>query len=395
MDRKLLDYCSTDNQKKLMECYIEAGNNARAVAKQLNLSHGNVARTIRNIKSRAARAGYAPEYGLENPLPPIYRAKKVAVYNRATESTPAHWLSGVADEQAIEEINNSIAEGVLEGIRGKSKAYKTPTRTDSNLLNAIIIGDAHIGLLAHGIETLDGDFDLKICQAQIKAAVDYLMRYAPPAEEGLLVNVGDWFHANDPSFNTPRGGNKLDVDGRHHKTFYIGGLLQRYIIDSMLKRHKHVTVINAKGNHDFDIAKYMGTALGFYYENNDRVTVQPTIGDFNYFRFGKNIIQVNHHENCKPEKLAALMFKHQREAMAECIWRYCWGGHVHHKRVFDITELDVTFESFRNLAPSDAWHASHGYQSPKMMTRKTLHRDFGEIDQGYVNHLMLEAEEVD
>ena len=67
--------------------------------------------------------------------------------------------------------------------------------------------------------------------------------------------------------------------------------------------------------------------------------------------------------------------------------RYWWTGHIHHDRVVDHTGCRV--ESFRVLAPGDAWHNESGYRAARDMKAVVLHKIHGEVARHVVNPDML------
>jgi hypothetical protein len=60
--------------------------------------------------------------------------------------------------------------------------------------------------------------------------------------------------------------------------------------------------------------------------------------------------------------------------------RHWYCGHIHHKD-HDKEHPGVTIETFRTLAPKDAWHAGQGYRSGRDMHCIVHHREFGELER--------------
>ena len=69
----------------------------------------------------------------------------------------------------------------------------------------------------------DDDWDIKIATKVLIDAVDRLAGRVGNAKTGVLVNVGDFFHA-DSSANTTTKGTPVDVDTRIGKNFKLAGL---------------------------------------------------------------------------------------------------------------------------------------------------------------------------
>jgi hypothetical protein len=85
--------------------------------------------------------------------------------------------------------------------------------------------------------------------------------------------------------------------------------------------------------------------------------------------------------------LPLIMATDQPEKWGQSEYRYWWTGHVHHDQVKDYEGCRV--ESFRILAPADAWAANHGYRAASDMKAIILHKDYGEVARHVVNPAML------
>ena len=83
----------------------------------------------------------------------------------------------------------------------------------------------------------DDDWDIKIATEVLINATARLANRVGNAETGVLLNVGDFFHA-DSSFNTTTKGTPVDVDTRIGKTFKLAGRLFQILISKMLETHK-------------------------------------------------------------------------------------------------------------------------------------------------------------
>jgi hypothetical protein len=93
---------------------------------------------------------------------------------------------------------------------------------------------------------------------------------ASHAHTGILVNLGDFFHANNIK-NETGSGTPLDVDGRAGMVIEAAGRLYKRLITRMLESHKEVWIINVRGNHDPDAALWLNAMIKMYYENEKRV----------------------------------------------------------------------------------------------------------------------------
>lgn len=264
----------------------------------------------------------------------------------------------------------------------------SPSVTSDDTLTVIPFGDPHLGMYSWKDETGD-DFDLTIAENDLCGAVDRLVKCTPASKQCLIVNLGDFFHADNNSGETSRGHNKLDTDTRWAKVLLVGLKAMRQCIASALEHHEKVTVINAIGNHDDHSSMFLTIALSNIYESEPRVHIidNPTIT--HYFDFGENLIGVHHGHTIKPDKLPLIMATDKPQEWARCKYRYWLCGHLHQDIAREYQGVRV--ESFRTLAGRDAWAASMGYRSGRDMKAIVLHKNFGEVARHLVSVDMLRA----
>lgn len=263
---------------------------------------------------------------------------------------------------------------------------KGPHRKD--LLTVYPIGDHHVAMYSWAEET-GADYDIKIADNLLTSAMAYLVENAPASEQAVIVNVGDFFHVDNLKNETSRSGNTLDVDTRYAAMIRAGVKMLRTCVDTALEKHKAVKVISACGNHDDIGALWLSLALSLLYENNPRVTIETGPGKFHYHHFGKVLLGVTHGDTGKPEKLAGVMAADQPQLWGSTAFRYWLTGHVHNRKQLELP--GVMWETFRTLAPADAWANAAGYRAGRDMTSITFHAEHGEIGRNTFNVSMLEA----
>ena len=295
------------------------------------------------------------------------------------------WVREKAGEPGPEQIAQAIRDA-LDGVH-RPEPVATPKQTLRDLLTCYPIGDAHFGMYSWAEET-GADYDLKIAERLLVAAVTHLVNLAPPSDEALFVDVGDFAHYDNIRGQTERNANALDVDTRYHamircvlRTLCAG-------IDMALTKHKTVTVACTPGNHNDMGAAWMIEALALYYSRNRRVKVLTKAGKFLYHEFGKVLIGVTHGDTGKPEKLAGVMAADQPEAWGRTVHRHWLTGHVHNKSQLELP--GVLWETFRTLAPRDAWANAAGYRAGRDMQAIVYHREHGEVARHCFNVGMLE-----
>jgi hypothetical protein len=260
---------------------------------------------------------------------------------------------------------------------------------DPNMLNMFVWGDPHIGLLAHARETGD-NFDLKIATQDLRRSADMLVQRAPAAAHACFVEVGDLWHAQDDTQRTPRGQNKLDVDGRRAKILDEGLAAVEYMIRRLLVTHQTVSVVLVPGNHDPDMAIITRALLTALFRENPRVTILDNADPWIYLPFGRNLFLFNHGDKkAKPQELGEIMLADRPELAGHCLNRYALTGHVHHKNRAEFRW--GWWESFNSLCAQDFWHRGEGYRSKRLVELVTYHREYGEAQRRTLSLTELRA----
>jgi len=380
--KTLLDFCETDRQREVMES-LEKTNSISKTASALKIDRRNVQRCKQRIIKLAKTRGMLGDLKNKGAVPEGFYAE-TSVKRRLNPETGEmdiieDWTKSRRDKEAAATVIQAFVEGLAEDIKPAKKTKPLKLQTDQ-LATAIIIGDAHLGMLAHALETLDADHDLTTATEDLRAAIDYCVDCAPASNEGWFVNVGDFLHTNDSKHVTPGSGNLMDISSRHNQTMRAAGALIRYCISKMLTKFNVVKVINARGNHDEDAAFSLNYMLECVYEGEPRVEVQGNDSRFNFLEFGKNLVGINHGDKMNAHRLAGTMTRNQSEAFGRTKNWYYWLGHIHHETVKE-HDSGIIMRSFPTLAPTDAWHADSGYGARSAITSITLHSEFGPVNE--------------
>jgi len=307
--------------------------------------------------------------------PPGYHLRGVSTLVDAHGKPKQTWVKTVKNQEDPMAILDQFQIAVANRNIPQTKPVKAPTIADKDLLTVYPIGDNHTGLLSWGEETGE-DFDLHIVEKNLYAAVDHLVNLSPPSEQALIINLGDFYHADNPDSRT-RSGHVLDVDSRWAKVFRIGVMIMTRCIDRALEKHKKVNVISAVGNHDMCSALMLTTCLAHHYRTDPRVFIDTSPAMFHWFEFGECLLGVHHGHTAKAADLPAIMAFDKKEAWARTSFRQWYCGHVHHSKVQEYR--GVTVEYFRTLAARDAWHAGQGYRSGRSMISDIWHKTRGRI----------------
>ena len=362
--KHLLDFCKTDSQRRTIEAVIKHGSNNKA-SKELGVQRRTVDKAVNRVK------GYANVYDSEG-----FNVKGRSTLRDADGNIKIEWTKTERSKEEIQELVDSILD-VCEDYKGMVKLVKPAKKFSKDLLNIIPMGDPHLGMLAWSDETGSDNFDSKIAERELVGAVTRLVSLAPPAETTLLLNLGDFFHADNHG-NTTTKGTPVDVDGRYGKILSIGISMMITCVELALQRSKFVVVKNLIGNHDDHTSLALASALDCFFAKNPRVTIDTSNNKFWYYRFGNCLFGATHGDTCKLVDLPQIMATDQAENWGETSkgFRYWHTGHVHHDTVKDLRGVQVA--TYKTLAPRDAWHSAKGYRSQQDMKLITYHKDYGE-----------------
>ena len=381
VDPKLYEYAN-ERQAECLRALEEAGSK-RGAARLLGIDNANVVRAIKRVEAKAARAGYAPGHWKDG-VAPGYAMGKVTV-QRGPNGVERVWERQHPEFNALQEAVEIMADGLASSLK-PLPSIMAPEYTDNELLCVIPMGDPHFGMMAWGLESGE-NFDLQIAEQLTFDAVDRLVALSPPSKTAILLNLGDFFHADNATNRTPQSGAQLDVDGRFQKIADVGFRAMIRCVTRMLERHTNVIVRNNRGNHDPHQAYMLSLAMNAFFHDNPRVTVEMSPSSFWYYRFGEVLIGSVHGDGAKLTDLPAIMacdVKHDWAASTFRVW-HC--GHFHHDQLKDYR--GCTVETHRTLAAKDAWHAHQGYRSYRDMKCIVYHREFGEVNRIRCNINMI------
>lgn len=385
-DETLLQY-ATERQAECLLAYWEHGT-IRKAADALGVNNRAVWGAIDAVRKKAARQGHSPEHDMTRTVPDGFKVKGVSTYYDKDGKPRGQWVKSAEDRERQLEIMREAIEAMAEDLP-RLAAVPAPTDTDGRLMACYPIGDLHVGMLSWPEETGE-DWNLQLAEQIQCAAMARLVALSPAAEVATIINLGDWFHYDNMEGVTSRSGHSLDRDGRFAKMARVGVKIMRQCIDSALKKHGRVHVINVGGNHDDTAAIMLRVCLANAYENEPRVTIDQTPGGFNYFRHGSVLVGCHHGHSAKAERLPGVMASDRAKDWGETVHRYWWTGHVHHQSLKDFP--GVTVESFRTLAAKDAYASWGGYRAPRDMKCIVLDVDDGEVLRITANVGMVERQ---
>jgi hypothetical protein len=357
---------------------IEKHGGQRKACKALGLTRSALQDSLNRLKIAAARKGYAPDHDMNKTVPDGYMVKGVSTFYDKDGKPRAQWVKSSADMDRQAELMRIAVAALSEDVRGLAKPVEAPATALSDLLCVYPMGDPHFGLYAWAKECGD-NFDLNEARRLTMGAVDRLVASAPASETAILLPLGDVFHANDQTNQTPAHKHQLDVDSRFVHVLQVGIETFRHAILRLLEKHQKVVCRFVSGNHDPQAVWALAFTIAAYFDNEPRVEVDLSPAKHWFYRFGKVLLGATHGDTTKPDQLLGVMACDRAEDWGQTKHRHWYCGHVHHSSVKEYP--GVTVETFRTLAASDAYAAGHGYRAGRDMRLIVLHSEHGEIER--------------
>ena len=353
------------------------GYAVRRVSTTTDASGETVAQSIASAPAGEYAATVAP-------VPEGHDVRGVSTLLGADGEVRAQWIKTSAADTAHRAWLDALP-ALLDPVRGAVEPAP-PVDAESDDLVVYVIGDAHIGMLSWAPET-GASWDVARAEAMTAAASDKLFSATPSTRRALVVNVGDFQHADSPSNATPEGGNRLDVDGRDTKVRRaVMRTIRRYIGRALVK-HDLVEYINQPGNHDPYATAWLGLALEALYEREPRVRIDTSPAEHRVVEHGQVMIGVTHKPR-QGEDLGHLLAAKWPEIWGRTTYRTWLCGHVHHESRKERAGFLV--ETFGTLAPADAWHARQGYMARRRMSAIVYSPTSGEVGRHTVYASELE-----
>jgi hypothetical protein len=315
------------------------------------------------------------------PVPPGHLVTKTTTRIDADGRVGMQYVTAKAEAVARwEATKTAITEFVAEHVRPVDPV-PAPTVTDADQISVYNLGDPHVGMLAWAPEVGES-FDLKIAERELCQCFEMLVDRAPATERAIVTNLGDFWHAQGADQLTPRGKNKLDVDGRKGKVGNVGLAILHTLIDSALRKHERVDFRSLPGNHDPDDAFWIAAEVRAWYRHEPRVTVHDAFNPYQFEQFGNCLFGWCHGDGAKLEALGEIMSVDARAEWGVTDHHYWHVGHVHHNQVKELR--GCTVETHNTLAGRDAWHHHSGYRSKRMLRVHVYHREWGLDSVGVV-----------
>ena len=374
---ELKRFATSERRLTVIQAVIDNQSNNKA-AKELGCSRRTVDKMIKRLEAKAATQAVAPHRNVDRETMEGFEAKRVSTAYKEDGTIALQWVIQEPEKRNMKQKLDAMLEGMQDDLTGFKDAVKAPKKVNSDYLAMYMMGDHHFGLLADNQTKMagdDGDWDVKIATSILVDSTNRLASRVGDAEIGVLLNVGDFFHA-DSSANTTTKGTPVDVDTRIAKTFKLAGRLFQTLINKMLETHKQVVVINVRGNHDSDMACHLSSCIELLYAKEKRVNVLQNYSKFIHYQWHNNLFVFHHGDRMKHEQILQAVIRNLDDEWSQSKNRYCHLGHIHHHTAREVGSMH--FEHWGSLTATDQWHSDSGYGAERSMTAVVYHKDTGE-----------------
>ena len=339
---------------------LRAGKTTKEISDQYGMSQRVVQRRIKNLKDSGFDPANDREYN--NPENQLVSGYSTLVRHKHKDDSSTgrvmEWVKTNVHISKQVETAGAIVESMIEEIKPLPVIPFKNTVATTDQFTVIPIGDPHIGLMTWSKEVGE-DWDIKIADRVYRKVFKRLLSNLPDTEECILVNTGDFFHADNIQGETSRSKHKLDLDGRHGKWLDAGFVVIRMFIDACLRKYKKVEFINVPGNHDDILGRAIGSYVWQLYRDNPRITVQKGDSPFQYVKRGKVLLGFAHGHTCRLSSLPGKMADDQFKLWGKTTYRHWITGHVHHNSWTQFKEHPgCKVETVGIIPPKDAY--AHG-----------------------------------
>jgi hypothetical protein len=257
-----------------------------------------------------------------------------------------------------------LLEDIQNLIENYSPKYPKIKRVKGEHLLVINPADIHIGKLGVALETGD-DYNTGIAYNRVLEGVTGLISKAKGFSiDRVLFCVGNDVLHIDNVYNTTTAGTPQDADGKWWQHFEVALKLYVKCVE-ILRQVAPVDVVHSMSNHDYQSGFHLAHSLKSWFRNTKDVTFDISVAHRKYYKYGSNLIGLEHGDGAKMDKLPMLMANEKPQEWAETKYRYWYLHHLHHKvkhRWLDGKDfIGVTVEYMRSPSGTDSWHSRKGF----------------------------------
>jgi len=351
-------------------------NRMRLTAQEVDLVREDRAESNTNTNGNTALDINLAERGID---------KKDVVSVKHWQSASGEFRFSIVTKEDLSADKNEILDTISNFIEKHSPHYPSVKRTtkQNNHLLVINPADIHIGKYANHLETGDG-YNVEIACERVLEGLQGLIDKSQGFEvDRVLFCIGNDILHIDNVYNTTTAGTNQDVDGKWWEHFEIALALYVRCVE-ILREIAPVDVIHSMSNHDYQSGFHLAHALRSWFRNDSEVTFDISVAHRKYYKYGKNLIGLEHGDGAKMANLPLTMANDRPKEWAETTHRYWYLHHLHHKvkqKWLDGKDyIGVTVEYMRSPSGTDSWHSRKGYVGIPKAVESFLHeKDSGQV----------------
>lgn len=382
--QELIQFCKTDRQRQIIEAMIEHGTNRKA-ATAIGCSKSLISETVRKVSRAAALQGYAPQNDMTHIVPDGYKVKGVSTYYNKEGKPSGQWVKSSADDERRMEMMREAVNALKDDLPHYEPIHCEGS-PNSDLLNVYVITDYHLSMKSWMAET-GADWDIEIAENLLVNWFSHAISHAPMAEHAVFAQMGDFLHADGLEAVTPQHRHQLDVDTRFQRSVRIAIRVIRKVIGMLLKKHEHVTVIMAEGNHDLASSAWLRELFASVYQDEPRVTIDTNADAYYCVEHGNTALYFHHGHRRGVADIDRVFAGKYRQIYGRTKYAYAHLGHLHSNEVKE-SQLMVV-ERHRTLSAPDAYASKGGWISGRDAKVITYSKKHGEISRLIISPEMV------
>ena len=347
----------------------EYGKRLRLSEEEVEMVYENRAESTTNTNGNTALDINLAERGID---------KKDVVSVKHWQSASGEFRFSIVTKEDITANENDILKTVSSFIENHSPHYPSIKRKIklNNHLLVINPADIHIGKYANHLETGDG-YNVEIACERVLEGLQGLIDKSKGFEvDRVLFCIGNDILHIDNVYNTTTAGTNQDVDGKWWEHFEIALALYVKCVE-ILREIAPVDVIHSMSNHDYQSGFHLAHALKSWFRNDSEVTFDISVAHRKYYKYGKNLIGLEHGDGAKMANLPLTMAQERPLLWSETTHRYWYLHHLHHKvkhKWLDAKDfIGVTVEYMRSPSGTDSWHSRKGFTGVPKAVEGFLH----------------------
>lgn len=354
----------------------EYGKRLRLSEEEVELIYENRAESTTNTNGNTALDINLAERGID---------KKDVVSVKHWQSASGEFRFSIVTKEDLTANENDILKTVSNFIEKHSPHYPSVKRATKHNNHLLVINpaDIHIGKYANHLETGDG-YNVEIACERVLEGLQGLIDKSQGFEvDRVLFCIGNDILHIDNVYNTTTAGTNQDVDGKWWEHFEIALALYVKCVE-ILREIAPVDVIHSMSNHDYQSGFHLAHALKSWFRNDSEVTFDISVAHRKYYKYGKNLIGLEHGDGAKMANLPLTMAQERPLLWSETTHRYWYLHHLHHKvkhKWLDAKDfIGVTVEYMRSPSGTDSWHSRKGYVGVPRAVEGFLHeKDSGQV----------------